>query len=109
MSSDYEYDTLEIAGSGEIIRVIAGQALATRTLVYLNADGMYYVADASAVATMPVIGITLHASAAGFPVTVLIRGYVGDVSTPWAWTTGSELYASNVAGAMAHAAGRGAV
>lgn len=107
MSSDYEFDTLENAGSGEIIRVTAGQALTIRTLVYLNADGMYYIADASAAATMPIVGITLHASAAGFPVTLLLRGYLGDPTVPptWAWTTGSELYASNVAGTMGHATG----
>lgn len=105
MSSDYEYDVLEIAGSGEIAKVIAGETLGNRVLVYLNADGRYYIADASVTATMPAVGITMHASAAGFPVTLLLRGYIGDVSTPWAWTTGSELYASDTAGGMGHTAG----
>lgn len=103
MSSDYEFDTDQVAGSGHMIKMTAGEAISNRDLVYVGADGLGYVADASAAATMPAIGMAMFAVTVGQIVRILLKGFIG-LST-WTWTTGSELYASDTAGEMSHIAG----
>lgn len=103
MSSDYEFDTHEIAGSGIQIKLTSGEAISSRDLVYVGADGYVYVADASAAATMPVIGMAMFTVSSGGVVSILLKGVMG-LST-WTWTAGNELYASDTAGEMSASTG----
>lgn len=89
-------------GSGDYQKGRAGENLGRGQVVYKNPNGAWYRADADAVATMPVIGITLDSAIAGQVVRILTEGYIG--AGTWAWTTGSEIYASTVTGALTQTA-----
>lgn len=102
MSSLFEFDPDRVEGSGNITRGTAGQALGNRNIVYLGADGNWYLADADTAATMPVIGITRHAIRAGGQGQILLEGYIG--LNTWTWTTGGEIYASTTAGQLTQTA-----
>jgi len=81
----------------------AGEDLGNRKLVYINSDGTWKLADADAASTMPVVGLTMGAIAAGKTGLILIDGFIGLSS--WSWTIGGRLYASeNVAGELTQTA-----
>lgn len=86
-------------GSGFFEVGTAGETLGARKLVYLDANGVWKLADADAVATFPVVGITLDAVVSGRTGGILTKGYVGDAS--WTWTDlGAAIYASATAGEL---------
>jgi len=98
MSYAYEFTT---RGSGDFIIDYAGENLGRHKLVYRGNDDLWHLADADAVATMPVIGITLEVIVSGNKGRIMFRGYVADDT--WAWTTGGnagKIYASTVAGEL---------
>lgn len=92
-------------GSGDTIIDTAGEALGKHKLVYLSASSDWRLADADSVTTMPVIGLTLEAIAAGQKGTILLRGYVADPA--WSWSLGGstgKIYASQTAGELTQTA-----
>lgn len=102
MSSQFQLDALRVAGSGHWFIGVAGGTLASREVVYMDANGRYQAADADSAATMPCMGITLSAATVGQNVMILTRGFVSAPSGPW--TAGNELYVSTVPGAITHTA-----
>lgn len=92
----YEIIPTKMKGSGTYFKGRAGQALGRYKVVYKAANGLWYLADANAVATMPVIGVTLERVTTGQILRILWKGFVG--SNAWAWTVGGEIYAHTVAG-----------
>jgi len=98
MSSSFEFDPDKMEGSGLITRGTAGENLGNRRLIYMGNDGNWYHADADAVATMPVIGITLNGFNIGQRGQILHHGYIGLAT--WTWTVGGEVYASTTAGEL---------
>lgn len=108
MSSIFEFDPDRMRGSGLITRGTAGEALTGHQLVYQGTDGSWYLADADAAATMPVIGLTLYTINAGFNGQILLHGYIGLAS--WTWTVGGTsglIYASTTPGALTQTAPSG--
>jgi len=89
-------------GSGDYIQGRAGQALGVRKLVYRTAAGNWQLADADALTSMPVVGITMGPVNAGQIAEILIEGFIG--WGPWTWTRGDTLYASQVAGEITNTA-----
>ena len=85
-------------GSGFYEIGLAGETLGARKLVYLDANGYWQLADQSAAATMPVLGITLESISNGKYGKILTQGYVGD--STWSWTAGDPIYASTTAGEL---------
>jgi len=83
--------------------VDGGEAVAAYSLVYVDANGRWSLADASTVATMPVLGLATEALRAGFKGKVLQQGYAN--SNTWAWVAGGVIYASDVAGGLSQVAG----
>ena len=82
---------------------IAGEVLIRGQPVYVSAvNGLWYLADSDAVATMPVIGVTLERATAGRIVQILIVGIMG--RSDWTWTRGDPLYVSGVAGVFTQTA-----
>ena len=75
-------------GSGSYIVDEAGETLGKHKLVYRGPADTWLLADVDAVASMPVIGLTLAAIGSGLNGRILFTGYVGDED--WAWTTGGE-------------------
>ena len=98
MSVLYELDINRVAGSGDFSFGIAGEALGNRKVVYLGVDGRWYLADADLAATMPVIGLTMHAIRNGGKGWFLLKGFIG--LNTWAWVVGTEMYASSTPGEM---------
>lgn len=88
----------DMKGSGDYVNETAGETLGNHKLVYRGIDGYWYLADADAAATMPVLGITMGAIPAGRKGEVLLDGYIGD--SAWTWTGGAEVYASTIAGEL---------
>ena len=86
-------------GEGWVVNETAGENLGIHKLVYRNAAGTWSLADADAVATMPVLGITMGAISSGKKGEILLWGYIGDNIT-WAWTLAQPIYASTVAGEL---------
>lgn len=105
MSSQYKLE-FEMRGSGFKVNEEAGEALGNHKLVYRGADSLWYLADADAAATMPVLGITMGAIPANRKGEILLWGYIGDTS--WTWTAGLEIYASTTPGELTHTAPSGA-
>jgi len=92
-----------IAGDGLFIRGLAGETLGGRKVVYIDNTGAWKLADASAAATMPGVGLTMHAIPSGQRGWILIKGFIG--LPTWSWTRGSRLYASEAtAGELTHTA-----
>jgi len=92
------YYELKREGGGAYTQGVAGETLADRDLVYLNAAGVWIKADADTAATMPVLGIAMGAVASGKRGGFLLRGFIGHAS--WAWTPAAPLYPTNVAGVI---------
>ena len=91
----------KVDGGGLFIRVQAGEDVSDRKVVYVDTDGTWKLAKASAGTTMPGVGLTMHAIESGKYGWVLIRGIIG--LTSWSWTRGSRLYVSeDTAGEMTH-------
>ena len=70
----YKLD-FEMKGSGSYVNETAGEALTNHALVYRGNDGNWYLADADAAATMPVLGITMGAILSGRKGEILLEGY----------------------------------
>ena len=85
-------------GSGFWENGLAGETLGAKKLVYRDATGAWSLADATAAATMPSIGITLEAIPSGKYGKILTKGYVGDAS--WSWTVGGAIFASATSGEL---------
>ena len=96
MSADIAFDPTEYRGSGQRFRVLAGQNLADRDLVYIGANGRYYRADSDVAATMPVVAMTLGPITQGRYGDVLSKGFIG--LNTWTWVAGGEIYVSGVPG-----------
>lgn len=91
--------TEERTGSGFKISFIrSGEAIPAYSLVYLNAAGRWMLADASAAASMPTVGLATETVVGGQLVTVLMIGATG--TNAWAWTPGDEIYASETPGEL---------
>lgn len=101
----YEVNPDSMHGSGDYFKGRAGETLGRCALVYKAANGAWYLADADAAATMPVIGITLERANTGQIVRILDDGFVG--RRTWTWTTGGAIYASTVAGELTQVAPAG--
>jgi hypothetical protein len=86
------------AGDGFWMMGTAGEDLGARSLVYLNASSEWMLADADAVATMPVIGLTIGAITSGRKGMIFFYGFIGDAD--WDWTLGNTIYASSTAGEL---------
>ena len=56
----YEVIPTKMQGSGSYFKGRAGQTLARFRLVYLGANGTWYLADADAVATMSQFNLLVH-------------------------------------------------
>jgi len=80
----------------------AGENLAKYDACYLNADEKWYKAVAGAVATMPVVAMSLQAIASDSSGTLLLFGLTRN--TAWAWTIGGIIYASCTAGEVTQVA-----
>ena len=89
-------------GSGFYIQGRAGEALAGKRLVYKNADGSWYYADADLAASMPSLGITMESARLGTAVSILTYGLIG--SALWTWTVGGKIFASSTPGALTQVA-----
>ena len=76
-----------VGGSGNFILGIAGEDLGDRKMVYLTISGTWMLADADAAASMPAVGLTMHAFSSGKPGWILTDGWIG-LST-WTWTAGT--------------------
>lgn len=85
-------------GSGFFEVGEAGESLGARKLVYCGAGGLWYLADADSLASLPVVGITMEAIRVGITGRILLQGYIGDSS--WSWTLGGAVYASQTAGEL---------
>ena len=85
-------------GSGFWENGQAGETLGDRKLVYLDTNGLWRLADADAMATMPCLGITIGGISSGKSGRILTQGYIGDAD--WSWTIGASLYASGTAGEL---------
>lgn len=86
-------------GSGFFEVGLAGETLGARKLVYLDTNGVWKLADADAVGSFPVVGITLEAISSGKYGRILTKGYIGDSS--WAFgDLGAPIYATSTAGEL---------
>ena len=92
-------------GSGFKVNERAGENLGNHKLVYRGVDGYWWLADADAVASMPVLGITMSAITTGMKGEILKWGYIGDNS--WTWAAGAEVYASTTPGELTQIAPTG--
>jgi len=93
-------------GSGFYENGTVGEAVTRNALVYQSAAGNWQLADADAVATMPVVGLSLAAIQANTRGKILKQGYV--VNNIWTWTAGGEIYASTTPGVLTQTAPAGA-
>lgn len=100
--SEYRVDGLS-RGSGFIIQGIGGEAVPRYSLVYLSGSNAWSLADASAAATLPVVGLAVEPLTTGQNGRILLRGVVNN--NTWAWTPGDVLYVSDTAGALTNVAG----
>ena len=89
-------------GDGFWMMGTAGENLGARNLIYLNVSSEWMLADADAVAEMPVIGITKHAITSGRKGQIFFYGFIGNED--WAWTAGAPIYASATPGALSQSA-----
>ena len=91
---------LELAynGSGFTQIGTAGATLPARSLVYLDTNGQWQLADADTEAAMPVLGIAVGGIQSGKTGEILLWGFIA--STDWSWTAGANIYASTVAGEL---------
>ena len=90
-------------GSGIRIKGISGEAIRRGQAVYmLAANGLWYLGDADAVATLPAMGVSLETVTIGKVFDILVLGLIG--RSDWAWTRGDPLYVSSTAGALTQVA-----
>jgi len=92
-------------GSGFTMQGRAGENLGSKKLVYQDVDGLWYLADADAAATMPSLGITMSSIRMGVGGSILRYGFIG--SAAWAWTVGASVYATSTPGELSHVAPAG--
>ena len=85
-------------GGGLFYQGIGGQAVTAYSLIYMGADGRWYLADADAAATLPTLGLAPETLSTGRLGRVLFKGIVQNRG--WAWTIGGEIYASGTAGVL---------
>jgi hypothetical protein len=79
--------------SGDVESVTAGETVALRDVLYQkSADSEWYLADADALATMPVMRMAVGAGTDGNPVNTIVRGVVR--YDTWTWTPGQPIYVS---------------
>ena len=93
----YHYE-LKRDGGGAFTDGVAGEALTSRDLVYLNASGEWVKASALDITNMPVIGMSMGDTPSGNRGNIFLQGFIG--SSSWAWTPGGDLFAGGVAGAL---------
>jgi len=82
---------------GITMSITAGQNVTAGQVLYPNADGKYYLSDADAASTMPVVAIATETKATNAACVVLAYGLY-TVGTNW--TIGGLIYASTTAGAL---------
>lgn len=92
--------------TGTKVVATAGEALVFGDMCYLKSDGKYWKADADAIATMPVMVMSLATISANATGNFLHQGYVRDDT--YNWTIGGLVYASVTAGAIAQTIPTGA-
>lgn len=85
-------------GSGFRVQVIAGQDVASRRLLYCDADKTWKYADASSEDTMPATVLTLSRIKNGQRGRTLFIGEIN--SNKWNWTPKQPLYVSTTPGEM---------
>lgn len=76
-----------------------GEALALGDSVYFKSDGKAWKSNAGAIATMPVMGLTVVAGTANGLATFLLNGFYRDDSL-YNWTIGGYIYATGTAGVL---------
>lgn len=91
-------------GSGIMMPGISGEVIPRGAAVYMSAvDGLWYLADSDAAATLPTVGISAErASVAGRNFNIVLVGIMG--RGDWAWTRGDTIYTSGVAGVLTQVA-----
>jgi len=102
--------TINITGSfasdhqatGDTVTFKAGNAMAFGDVVYVNGSGNLVDADASAVATTPVIAMAIETISSGLQGEFLLRGFARDDT--WNWTVGGPIYLSETAAGMTQTA-----
>ena len=79
---------------------LAGETWRRGSVVYMNnADGLWYLADSDAVASLPAVGVATDTIASvGQRSDSVLVGLIG--RQDWTWTRGDPLYVSGVAGDM---------
>lgn len=99
------YETRNYArGDGLYVEYLqAGEEITAYSLVYLDGNGQWALADASAAATATVVGLATQPIHSGQKGRVLQQGYAN--SNAWSWTVGADLYATDVAGVIGEVAG----
>jgi len=107
--SNIIYDAVMSAdnkGAGDIVDdIVAGETIAFPQLVYLKSDGKWWKADADAIASTLLLGLSLESKNADEAVKVLLRGFVRD--DDWNWTVGGRIYASVTEGSLSQTAPTG--
>lgn len=107
--SNIIYDAIMSAdnkGAGDIVDdIVAGETIAFPQLVYLKSDGKWWKADADAIASTLLLGLSLESKNADEAVKVLLRGFVRD--DDWNWTVGGRIYASVTEGSLSQTAPTG--
>ena len=93
--------------TGMIFSFTAGATLAIGDVVYMHTDGEVAKTDASAVGTMPAIGICVSSGSDGAAVDVMVQGVMHDTSAFPTFTIGNDLFVSTTAGLVAAAAPSG--
>ena len=92
--------------SGETVSMTAGATVVFGNVLYQNADGELYLADADAIATAPALYMATESKGDGEAVIVLRSGIARDDT--WAWTVGGVVYLSTTAGGLTQTAPTGA-
>lgn len=86
-------------GSGFIVDFLEGGETVTEySLVYLDANSQWVLADASAAASMPVVGLATQNMSRDQKGRVVLIGTVG--TNDWAWTPGDAVYVGSTAGEL---------
>jgi len=80
----------------------AGESIAKYDACYLHTDVKWYKANASAIATMPVVGMAMQSIIADGNGTILLFGLMRN--TGWSWTVGGLIYGSCSVGGITQTA-----
>lgn len=95
--------TADVEESLEQMTLLAAAAMNELTPVYIDSNGKFAAADASAAGTADVYGVTTRKVAAGEPVTAIAKGVVGGLTLTEAY--GESVYLSDTEGRLADAPG----